>query len=159
MYYTQCYYTGHGASDLDQRWLNTRHTAQGSASVWSEWLPGVKPPKLNFCFEMQQDHAEMQKWPTTEPEDYMRYLNQIWHRAEQTDSHHDGPCQIHLSWKSKIGSDHIEFRKMKIYPWNLMDRCITTTWRWSQVSDNIINNSKTALSVHVLDNFSDDYNF
>jgi len=71
--------------------------------------------------------------------DYTRYLNHIL----ETDNHHGGMCQIHLSLKSKMGGGrHIKFRKMSIAP--------------EQTTGN---DCKVAFSLHVVDSISEDYNF
>jgi len=77
----------------------------------------------------------MPKWSKTEPEirvtlsvecceqnwviisDYMNYMKQIWHKARETENHHGGTSQIHLSWKSNTTAAAIlNFEKCQYLP-------------------------------------------
>jgi len=107
---------------------------------------------------MQHDHAEMPRLPKTEPEVNLHDVigqtlgtnvgrhqwlydvlkpNSVYVTGPETDNHHGGTCQIHVSWKSKMAAtDILKFEKCQYLriawtPTNLVDRCIAAVWRWS----------------------------
>jgi len=87
--------------------------------------------------------------------DYTRYFNQVWYTAQETDNHHTGTCQIHLSWKSKMAAAAILIFERCF---SELDEDISTKFgeqmhhgHTDMIAGTLITLSRTAIWLHVLD--------